>query len=108
MATLGTNEFFVKRAGFKPKYYQTITEQEFLAQPSFTRISSSWTRLKKNLTAEKVRQTKWLPIDKKIVYRERNEFINDLKKNSKKKGDYRMVSKRKNICGICRSSNRKV
>ena len=72
--------FFVKRAGFRPNYYQTITGQQFLAQPSFTRISSSWTSLKKNLTAEKVRQTKWLPIDKKIVYRERNEFINELKK----------------------------
>ena len=72
--------FFVKRAGFRPNNYQAITGQQFLAQPSFTRISSSWTSLKKNLTAEKVRQTKWLPIDKKIVYRERNEFINDLKK----------------------------
>ena len=72
--------FFVKRAGFRPNYYQAITGQQFLAQPSFTRISSSWTRLKKNLTAEKVRQRKWLPIDKKIVYRERNEFINELKK----------------------------
>ena len=72
--------FFVKRAGFRPNYYKPITGQQFLAQPSFTRISSSWTSLKKNLTAEKVRQTKWLPIDKKIVYRERNEFINDLKK----------------------------
>ena len=72
--------FFVKRAGFRPNNYQATTEQQFLAQPSFTRISSSWTRLKKNLTAEKVRQTKWLPIDKKIVYREQNQFINDLKK----------------------------
>ena len=72
--------FFVKRAGFRPNNYQALTGQQFLAQPSFTRISSSWTRLKKNLTAEKVRQRKWLPIDKKIVYRERNEFINDLKK----------------------------
>ena len=72
--------FFVKRVGFRLDYYKPITGQQFLAQPSFTRISNSWISLKKNLTAEKVKQTKWLPIDKKIVYRERNEFINDLKK----------------------------
>lgn len=77
--------FFVKRQSYRNNYYQSVTGQEFLGQPSFTRISSSWTSLKKNLTAEKVRQTKWLPIDKKIVYREQNEFINDLKKEITKR-----------------------
>lgn len=77
--------FFVKRQSYRNNYYQSVTGQEFLGQPSFTRISSSWTSLKKNLTAEKVRQTKWLPIDKKIVYREQNEFINELKKEITKR-----------------------